>query len=216
MRFDRTGQSELMECDKNSIIKRASIPARDLRILGSIFSHSSSILEFVRAIITAEELLLLEPLRQEVLPFVDQLRHQLPQKSALEVVCMYFNYSVAELEKDAYPVLDEFAMSCASENGLASKKLKHPVQHDWCISVLCGKTVYNLFSRKLCSFTSLAAFAMISNTPSSMAAFETIITAIPLDSPMTLRNPTSSSLGSLAVSSIDDEPIFYLSVLSGS
>ncbi|GAA0155197.1 hypothetical protein LIER_12977 [Lithospermum erythrorhizon] len=44
MRFDRMGQSELMECDKSVIIKRVSIPARDLRILGPIFSHSSSIL----------------------------------------------------------------------------------------------------------------------------------------------------------------------------
>ncbi|XP_019173785.1 PREDICTED: magnesium transporter MRS2-4-like isoform X2 [Ipomoea nil] len=142
MRFDRTGQSELMECDKSSIIKRASIPARDLRILGPIFSHSSSILE--------------------VLPFIDQLRHQLPQKSALktsgrnvvqdedlefpnaekwlqvpeaveglqeelpfefqvlevalEVVCTYLDSSVAELERDAYPVLDELAKSVSTRN----------------------------------------------------------------------------------------------------
>lgn len=44
MRFDREGQSELIECDKSVIIKRVCIPARDLRILGPIFSHSSSIL----------------------------------------------------------------------------------------------------------------------------------------------------------------------------
>ena len=44
MRFDMAGQSELIECDKSVIIKRVSIPARDLRILGPIFSHSSSIL----------------------------------------------------------------------------------------------------------------------------------------------------------------------------
>lgn len=44
MRFDRFGASELVECDKNAIIKRAAIPARDLRILGPVFSHSSSIL----------------------------------------------------------------------------------------------------------------------------------------------------------------------------
>lgn len=44
MRMDRLGQSELIECDKSVIIKRVSIPARDLRILGPIFSHSSSIL----------------------------------------------------------------------------------------------------------------------------------------------------------------------------
>lgn len=44
MRFNRSGQSELVELDRNSIIKLAAIPARDLRILGPIFSHSSNIL----------------------------------------------------------------------------------------------------------------------------------------------------------------------------
>nr|GMD91658.1 hypothetical protein Iba_chr14eCG1510 [Ipomoea batatas] len=51
--------------------------------------------------------------------------------------------------------VDALDVRCALENGLVSKKLKHPVQHDWCIRVLCGKTVCNLLSRKLCSFTSL-------------------------------------------------------------
>ncbi|KAL0412749.1 UNVERIFIED_CONTAM: Magnesium transporter MRS2-4 [Sesamum radiatum] len=173
MRMDRWGQSELIECDKSVIIKRVSIPARDLRILGPIFSHSSSILarekamivnlEFIRAIVTAEEVLLLDPLRQEVLPFVDQLRRQLPQKGpsthaadqtvtrnnemqsptaaqwlpvaeaaevlqdelpfefqvleiALEVVCTYLDSSVAELERDAYPALDELAINVSTKN----------------------------------------------------------------------------------------------------
>ncbi|XP_057778648.1 magnesium transporter MRS2-4 isoform X2 [Salvia miltiorrhiza] len=173
MRMDRLGQSELIECDKSVIIKRVSIPARDLRILGPIFSHSSSILarekamivnlEFIRAIVTAEEVLLLDPLQQEVLPFVDQLRRQLPQKIpskyvsdqmvshdnemqsatagqwlaapetaeglqdelpfefqvleiALEVVCTYLDSSVAELERDAYPALDELAISVSTKN----------------------------------------------------------------------------------------------------
>lgn len=44
MRFDRFGQSELVECDKSTIIRRTSIPPRDLRILGPLFSHSSNIL----------------------------------------------------------------------------------------------------------------------------------------------------------------------------
>lgn len=44
MRFDAMGVSELVEYDKSTIIKRASIPARDLRILGPVFSHSSTIL----------------------------------------------------------------------------------------------------------------------------------------------------------------------------
>lgn len=121
-------------------------------------------LEFIRAIVTAEEVLLLDPLRQEVLPFVDQLRQQLPHKSAfkndgtgqivvqddamqfptsgqwlpvaeavegmqtelpfefqvleiaLEVVCTFLDSSVAELERDAYPVLDELAMKVSTKN----------------------------------------------------------------------------------------------------
>ncbi|XP_058089657.1 magnesium transporter MRS2-4 [Magnolia sinica] len=95
MSFDIAGQSELIECDKNTIMKRVSIPARDLRILGPVFSHSSNILareramvvnlEFIKAIVTAEEVLLLDPLSQEVLPFVDQLRQQLPLKSPFRI-----------------------------------------------------------------------------------------------------------------------------------
>ncbi|KAK3148430.1 hypothetical protein QOZ80_3BG0295010 [Eleusine coracana subsp. coracana] len=41
-------------------------------------------LEFIRAVVTADEVLLLEPLAQEVLPFVDKLRRHFPLKS-LEV-----------------------------------------------------------------------------------------------------------------------------------
>ncbi|KAK6915956.1 hypothetical protein RJ641_018817 [Dillenia turbinata] len=174
MKLDRFGQSELLECDKSTITERVSIPARDLRILGSVFSHSSNILarekamvvnlEFIKAIVTAEEVLLLDPLRHEVLPFVDQLRQQLPQKHspkahengsvdvqgsemqqsaggrwlpvpevveglrcelpfelqvleiALEVVCTYLDSSVADLERDAYPVLDELARNVSTKN----------------------------------------------------------------------------------------------------
>lgn len=47
MRFDRTGAMEVVECDKSTIIKRASVPPRDLRILGPVFSHSSNILGII-------------------------------------------------------------------------------------------------------------------------------------------------------------------------
>ncbi|CAL1352615.1 unnamed protein product [Linum trigynum] len=173
MRFDRFGNSELVECDKNAILKRVAIPARDLRILGPVFSHSSSILarekamvvnlEFIRALVTAEEVLILDPLKQEVLQFVDQLRLQLRLKAplqieeaghadgqdngrrvasdahlptpeaadgeqpelpfefqvleiALEVVCSYLDSSVADLERDAYPILDELARNVSTKN----------------------------------------------------------------------------------------------------
>ncbi|KAJ8434765.1 hypothetical protein Cgig2_019690 [Carnegiea gigantea] len=181
MKFDKFGQSELIELDKGTIIKRVGIPARDLRILGPVFSHSSNIvareramvvnLEFIKAIVTAEEVLLLDPLRQEVLPFVDQIRQQLtcrdpammskaspadvqddemhssvarwPHASetieggqrelpfefqvleiALEVVCSYLDSNVAELEKDAYPVLDELAQNVSTKNLERVRSLK--------------------------------------------------------------------------------------------
>jgi magnesium transporter len=44
MRLDRWGTSEVVELDKASIIRRAGLPPRDLRILGPVFSRSSSIL----------------------------------------------------------------------------------------------------------------------------------------------------------------------------
>ncbi|OVA12300.1 Mg2+ transporter protein [Macleaya cordata] len=162
MRFDRFGESELLECEKSAIIKRVSIPARDLRILGPVFSHSSNILarekamvvnlEFIKAIVTAEEVLLLDPLCQEVLPFVEQLKQQVPHKSqpkthevgpeaaeglqselpfefqvleiALEVVCTYLDSNVADLEKDAYPVLDELARNVSTKNLELVRSLK--------------------------------------------------------------------------------------------
>ncbi|KAL6531159.1 hypothetical protein OROHE_014228 [Orobanche hederae] len=92
MQMDRLGHSELIECDKSVIVKRFSVHARDFEILGPIFSDSASIharknamivnLEFIRATVTKEELLLLNPLQQEVLPFVDQLSRHLLQKNS--------------------------------------------------------------------------------------------------------------------------------------
>lgn len=126
-------------------------------------------LEFIKAIVTAEEVLILDPLCQEVLPFVDQLRQQLPLKSpfrvddpnldkqskdkhatgeewtkineaaeserelpfefqvleiALEVVCSYLDCSVSDLEKNAYPVLDELAMNVSTKNLERVRSLK--------------------------------------------------------------------------------------------
>ncbi|XP_022922716.1 magnesium transporter MRS2-4-like [Cucurbita moschata] len=172
MRLDRWGQTELIEWDKSAIIRRAAIPARDLRILGPVFSQSSNILarekamvvslEFIKAIVTAEEVLLLDPLCQEVIPFVDRLRKLLAKMSsshvendvnvsrggkrlpvseavdeqyelpfefqvleiALEVVCIYLDSTVKDLERDAYPVLDELAMNVSTKNLERVRSLK--------------------------------------------------------------------------------------------
>lgn len=106
-------------------------------------------LEVIKAIVTAEEVLLLDPLRPEVLPFVDRLKQQFPQRNALEatpvlqslldpeageglqselpfefqvlemaleVVCSIVDSSVASLETDAWPVLDELTKNVSTEN----------------------------------------------------------------------------------------------------
>lgn len=44
IRFDTLGISEILELDRSNLVDRVGIPARDLRILGPIFSQSSSIL----------------------------------------------------------------------------------------------------------------------------------------------------------------------------
>lgn len=168
-----------MELDKGAIIKLAGIPTRDLRILGPVFSQSSNILarekamvvnlEFIKAIVTAEEVLVLDPMSHEVIPFIEQLRQQLPLKSpsrihtpghtgtqnkenpsdgqwmhmneaaesehelpfefqvleiALEVVCTYLDSSVSDLERNAYPVLDELAINVSTKNLERVRSLK--------------------------------------------------------------------------------------------
>uniref|UniRef100_M4EV49 Uncharacterized protein n=1 Tax=Brassica campestris TaxID=3711 RepID=M4EV49_BRACM len=40
MRFSRNGNTEVIECDKSTIMKRVSIPARDLRILLRIYTEN--------------------------------------------------------------------------------------------------------------------------------------------------------------------------------
>ncbi|KAL2470061.1 Magnesium transporter MRS2-4 [Abeliophyllum distichum] len=164
MRLDRWGQSELIEYDKSVILKRVSIPSRDLRILGPIFFHSSSILarekamvvnlEFIRAIVTAEELRQLlshkssskcvadqmitqddgmqSPTAGQWLPVpeaAEGLQAELPfefqvLEIALKLVCTYLDSSVAELERDAYPVLDELAIYVSMKNLERVRSLK--------------------------------------------------------------------------------------------
>lgn len=87
MRLSSEGDSELLELDRNTLTQLVSIPARDLRILGPVFSQSSSILarekamvvnlEFIKAIVTAQEVLVLDPTGAAVLPFIDHLKEQL-------------------------------------------------------------------------------------------------------------------------------------------
>ncbi|CAH8392025.1 unnamed protein product [Eruca vesicaria subsp. sativa] len=164
MRFCRNGNTEVIECDKSNIMKRVPVPARDLRIRGPVFSNSSNILgreksfiinlENIKALVTANEVLLLDPLCPQVLSLIDQLKKQFPQRavpettqssqdpeaeegfqselpfefqvleSAFEIVCSFFDNSVASLETEALPVLAELTQKITMENLTIVRSLK--------------------------------------------------------------------------------------------
>nr|CAB3497148.1 unnamed protein product [Digitaria exilis] len=91
MRMDRRGGCEVFVCDKAFVAERSGVHTRELRLIGPILSRGPSILarekamvinlEFIRAIVTADEVLVLEPLAQEVIPFIDKLRNHFPLKT---------------------------------------------------------------------------------------------------------------------------------------
>ncbi|XP_047310409.1 magnesium transporter MRS2-I-like [Impatiens glandulifera] len=89
--MDATGQGTVLDVDKYAIMHRVQIHARDLRILDPLLSYPSTILgrekaivlnlEHIKAIITCEEVLLRDPLDDNVIPVVEQLRRRLPPSS---------------------------------------------------------------------------------------------------------------------------------------
>ncbi|KAF5951408.1 hypothetical protein HYC85_009352 [Camellia sinensis] len=86
--MDAEGKSTVLDVDKYAIMDRAQIHARDLRILDPLLSYPSTILsrekaivlnlEHIKAIITPEEVLLRDPLDDNVIPVVEELQRRLP------------------------------------------------------------------------------------------------------------------------------------------
>ncbi|PIN14178.1 Magnesium transporters: CorA family [Handroanthus impetiginosus] len=82
-----TGQAQVVEAGKHAIMRRTGLPARDLRILDPLLSYPSTVLgreraivinlEHIKAIITAQEVLLLNSKDPSVIPFVDELRRRI-------------------------------------------------------------------------------------------------------------------------------------------
>ncbi|KAJ6796723.1 magnesium transporter MRS2-I [Iris pallida] len=89
--LDCTGEGTILDADKYEIMHRVQIHARDLRILDPLLSYPSTILgregaivlnlEHIKAIITAEEVLLRDPYEDNVIPIVEELRRRLPPAS---------------------------------------------------------------------------------------------------------------------------------------
>ena len=87
MVVDSRGQAEVIEAGKHAIMRRTGLPARDLRILDPLLSYPSTVLgreraivinlEHIKAIITANEVLLLNSRDPSVIPFVEELQRRL-------------------------------------------------------------------------------------------------------------------------------------------
>ncbi|CAJ1924771.1 unnamed protein product [Sphenostylis stenocarpa] len=82
--LDGRGETEVVEAGKHAIMRRTGLPARDLRILDPLLSYPSTLLgreraivinlEHIKAIITAQEVLLLNSRDPSVTPFVQELQ----------------------------------------------------------------------------------------------------------------------------------------------
>ncbi|KAG8502166.1 hypothetical protein CXB51_000069 [Gossypium anomalum] len=91
--LDSNGETTLVDVDKYAIMHRVNIHARDLRILDPLLSYPSTILgrdgaivlnlEHIKAIITAEEVLLRDPSGEYVVPVVQELQRHLPVVNAI-------------------------------------------------------------------------------------------------------------------------------------
>lgn len=85
--LNSAGQAQVLEAGKHAIMRRTGLPARDLRILDPLLSYPSTVLgreraivinlEHIKAIITAQEVLLLNSRDPSVTPFVEELQRRL-------------------------------------------------------------------------------------------------------------------------------------------
>lgn len=90
-----TGDSQVIEIDKFTVMRRCDLPARDLRLLDPLFVYPSTVLgrekaivvnlEQIRCIITADEVLLLNSLDSYVLQYVVELQRRLKAQGGSEV-----------------------------------------------------------------------------------------------------------------------------------
>ncbi|KAI8010013.1 Magnesium transporter MRS2-2 [Camellia lanceoleosa] len=114
--MDAEGKSTVLDVDKYAIMDRVQIHARDLRILDPLLSYPSTILsrekaivlnlEHIKAIITHEEVLLRDPLDDNVIPVVEELQRRLP-----------FINSIREGQEDGNELGDQQDVEAGEEDG---------------------------------------------------------------------------------------------------
>ncbi|CAK9323502.1 unnamed protein product [Citrullus colocynthis] len=91
--LDHEGRSTILDVDKYAIMQRVQINARDLRLLDPLLSYPSTILgrervivlnlEHIKSIITADEVLLRDPMDENVVPIVEELQRRLPSTTSI-------------------------------------------------------------------------------------------------------------------------------------
>uniref|UniRef100_J3MGC3 Magnesium transporter n=2 Tax=Oryza brachyantha TaxID=4533 RepID=J3MGC3_ORYBR len=130
------------------MMRRCELPARDLRLLDPLFVYPSTILgreraivvnlEQIRCVITADEVLLLNSLDSYVLQYAAELQRRLLQRAegddlpfefralelSLEAACSFLDAQAAELEIEAYPLLDELTSKISTLNLERVRRLK--------------------------------------------------------------------------------------------
>ncbi|KAJ0899175.1 putative magnesium transporter MRS2 [Helianthus annuus] len=171
-----TGDSQVIEVDKFTMMRRCDLPARDLRLLDPLFVYPSTVLgrekaivvnlEQIRCIITSDEVLLLNSLDNYVLQYVVELQRRLKAAGdgdscrsessdfdrpkggrkfggvfgctlpdhlpfefkalevALEAACTSLDTQAAELEIEAYPLLDELTSKISTSELERARRLK--------------------------------------------------------------------------------------------
>jgi magnesium transporter len=87
MLINKKGEAQVVEAGKHAIMRRTGLVARDLRVLDPLLSYPSTILgreraivinlEHIKAIITANEVLLLNSRDPSVTPFIEELQNRL-------------------------------------------------------------------------------------------------------------------------------------------
>ncbi|KAL1196261.1 Magnesium transporter MRS2-7 [Cardamine amara subsp. amara] len=158
--IDATGKKTVLDVDKYVVMHRVQIHARDLRILDPNLFYPSAILgreraivlnlEHIKAIITAEEVLIRDSSDENVIPVLEEFQRRLPVGNeahggqgdgdvgeedespfefralevALEAICSFLAARTAELETSATPVLDELTSKISGRNLEKVRKLK--------------------------------------------------------------------------------------------
>ncbi|MED6119870.1 hypothetical protein PIB30_015822 [Stylosanthes scabra] len=130
------GHCSIVDVDKHRIMNLAHIHYRDFRILDPLLSYPSAILGRDNAILLNLEVFLRDPLDENVVPVVEELKRRLARhldnstlefqalEVALEGICSFLAARTTELEMATYLSLEKLTNKVSSLNLDGVRKLK--------------------------------------------------------------------------------------------